>query len=101
MNTDRRQTLRDVMETAWSLYRAELRGPTPITFAKALAGAWAWVKGRAARAAANAAWVRRNIGRTVAFGSLVASPIRRSLSGQAYAGDRARSAGYVTSVMGR
>ena len=67
------QTRRDVMATAWGLFRAD----PARTFANALAGAWAWIKGRAARVAANAAWLARAAGRTVAFGSMLQSPIRR------------------------
>ena len=100
MNPARRAFLRDVMETAWSLYRAELRGPSPRTFANALAGAWAWVKGRAARAVSNAAFLRRHRG-GVAFGSLIGSPIRRSLGSAPHAGDRFRTACATTSRLGR
>lgn len=99
MSDTRRNFLRDVMAMAWSFYRS---GPASgyATFAKALSGAWAWFKGREARRADNAAWLARVGGRTVAFGSMVQSPIRRSLSG-AYAGARLRAAGYVTSAVGR
>lgn len=93
---ERREILRRVMNTAWALYRADpARG-----FASALAGAWNWVKRAAARAAENAAWARRNTGRQVRFGSVVASPIRRALTGRAYAGANASSAGYITSRIG-
>lgn len=90
------ETRREIMATAWALFRAD----PARTFANALTGAWRWIKGRAARAADNAAWARRNAGRTVAFGSLIASPIRRAMTGP-YTGDRTRSAGYVTSAVGR
>ena len=95
MNTTN-ETRRDVMATAWGMFRADpARG-----FAVALAGAWRWIKGRAARIAANAAWLARVGGRTVVYASPVQSPIRRSLSGP-YAATRARTAGYTTSMMGR
>lgn len=87
------------MELAWSLYRAELSGPAPRTFPNALAGAWAWSKARADRAAANVGFMARAKSGTIAFRSMVQSPIRRSLSGP-YAADRARSAGYLTSKIG-
>jgi hypothetical protein len=64
---------REIMDLAWGLFRADRsRG-----FADALAGAWRWMKGRAARVAANAVWMARAAGRTVSFGSMLQSPIRR------------------------
>ena len=42
----------------------------------------------------------RNAGRTAVFGSMLQSPIRRSLSGP-YAATRANAAGYTTSLVGR
>lgn len=95
------ETRRQVMLLAWSLYRAELRGANPRTFADALAGAWRWVKNTAARIAAAPRWAKGAQPRHVSFGSMLASPIRRSLTGQAYAGVRARQAGYTTAQMGR
>lgn len=100
MTPARRAFLRDVMEMAWSLYRAELNGPAPRTFADALAGSWAWHKASAARSAANAAFKARHAG-GAAYGSMLRSPIRRSLGGSPHAGDRFRTATYTTSVMGR
>ncbi|ODT87801.1 hypothetical protein [Phenylobacterium sp. SCN 70-31] len=67
------ETRREVMATAWGLFRAD----PARTFADALTGAWRWVKGAAARAAQNAAWAARMAGRTVVFGSMLQSPIRR------------------------
>jgi hypothetical protein len=98
MNTtnERRELLRRVMTTAWGLFRADPSRP----FAAALAGAWRWVKKSEDRAAEAAAWLRRAAGRHVRFGSMVASPIRRSLTGQAYAGAHAAAAGYLTSRIG-
>lgn len=95
MNTERREILREVMQTAWGLFRAEAGRRT---FADALAGAWRWVK---KSAAANAAWAARNSGRTVSFGTMLQSPIRRSLGSQPHASRRAGEAGYVTSMIGR
>jgi hypothetical protein len=97
MSQERRQSLRDLMLLAWDLYRSDpSRG-----FADCLAGAWRWTKGRAARLAAQPGWAKGSRARTVAFGTMLQSPIRRSLSGQPYAETRARSAGYVTSMVGR
>ena len=95
------ETRRQVMLLAWSLYRAEVRGPNPRTFADALAGAWRWIKNTAARVAAAPRWAKGAQPRHVSFGSMLASPIRRSLTGQAYAGVNAARAGYVTSALGR
>lgn len=95
------ETRREVMLLAWGLYRAELHGANPRSFANALAGAWRWIKGAAARAAAAPRWAKGAQPRHVSFGSMLASPIRRGLSGQAYAGVKAARAGYVTSVLGR
>lgn len=98
MTSSRRQTLRQIMQLAWSLYRAELHGPTPRTFANALAGAWKWTKGAAARVAAAPRWTAGNT--RVAFGSMLQSPIRRELTGSTYAGRKAWEAGRVTSRIG-
>ena len=94
--TTTNQTRHDVMATAWGLFRAD----PARSFADALAGAWAWIKGRAARVAANAAWLARVGGRTVSYGSTLQSPIRRSLTGP-YAATRANAAGYITTSLGR
>ena len=69
------ETRREVMATAWDLFRS---APAD-GFAAALAGAWRWVKGRAARLADHAAWMARAAGRTVVFGSMLQSPIRRQV----------------------
>lgn len=95
--TTTNQTRREIMQTAWGLFRAD----PARTFADALAGAWRWVRASAARMAANGAWLARVAGRTVSYGSTLQSPIRRSLGGQTYAATRAGAAGYVTSMMGR
>lgn len=97
MTSERRTFLRDIMELAWDLYRSDpARG-----FADALRGAWRWTKGRAARIASAPRWAKGSRPRTVAFGSMLQSPIRRSLTGLSYAATRAREAGYLTSTMGR
>jgi hypothetical protein len=101
MSQARRTFLRDLMALAWDLYRSELHGPEPRTFADALAGAWRWMKRKAERIAADPRWAKGSRPRTVAFGTMLQSPIRRSLSGQAYADTRAREAGYLTSMVGR
>jgi hypothetical protein len=54
MTPARRTYLKNIMDLAWGLYRAELNGPCPRTFANALSGAWAWTKRQAA--AAKPAW---------------------------------------------
>ena len=92
MNTTN-QTRRDVMATAWGLFRAD----PARTFADALAGAWRWIKASAARLAANAAWLARVAGRTVSYGSMLQSPIRRRVGN----GWSAYKAEAVTSSMGR
>lgn len=99
MNTANR-TRRDVMAQAWNLYRLRaLPGSVIRTFSDALCASWRWTKATASRAAAVATW---NVGpqRHVRFASMVRSPIARPLNGQAYAGVRAASAGYVTSRIG-
>jgi hypothetical protein len=101
MKTERRAYLKDVMLLAWGLYRAELNGPSPRTFADALTGAWRWMKGNTARAGEQPRWAQGSRPRTVSFGTMLQSPIRRSMAGQAYAGTRAAEAGYLTSIMGR
>lgn len=100
MSPERRQALREVMTTAWGLYRAELRGPSPRTFADALAGAWRWIKGCAARMSAQPRWARGSSPRTLYMAPATVSPIRRTLSGQPYAGDIAFRAGRLTSRLG-
>lgn len=91
----RREQLRRVMNLAWGLFRAEQRGPNPRTFADALAGAWRWVRGAAERALTGPM-----VGH-VRLGSMVASPVRRSLTGTRYAGANAASSGYVAARFGR
>ncbi|HZZ32386.1 MAG TPA: hypothetical protein VFE10_10370 [Phenylobacterium sp.] len=100
MNAQQRLFLKETMDLAWGLYRAELRGPDPRTFAQSLAGAWRWMKGAAARKAAAPAWARGTHARTMSLGSMVQSPIRRSLSGAAYAGRRSWEAGRTTTRIG-
>lgn len=96
MTEARKSHLRDVMNLAWGLYRADhSRG-----FADALAGAWRWTKGRAARVASAPSWAKGDRTMTLQLRSMLQSPIRRSLTGP-YRESRGRSAGYVTSVMGR
>lgn len=96
MTDTRRTFLRELMALAWGLYRAD----PARTFADALSGAWRWSKACPKRWADNAAWAKRHkVG--VAYGSLIGSPIRRSLSGLPHAGDRFRTATRLTSVVGR
>lgn len=91
MNQERRSLLRSVMETAWYAFRnRHIPGSNVRTFADALRNAWAFLKPRAPVAS----------GPTLQLRSMLQSPIRRSLRGQTYADSRARSAGYVTSMVG-
>lgn len=96
MIATRKTFLRELMHLAWSLCRSD----PARTFADALAGAWRWTKARATRQADNARFLKRHKG-GVAYGSLIGSPIRRSLSGLPHAGDRFRTAKRLTSVVGR
>ena len=94
MNPARRTFLRQIMAAAWSIYRQRhIPGCTAKTFADALRNAWAWIKRQALPAPP--------AGPTIYIRSMVQGPIARSLIGKPYAGDRARTAGYVTSAMGR
>lgn len=86
------------MSLAWGLYRAELKGPAPRTFGDALAGAWRWCRASASRVAPR--WATAAKPRHIEFRAPIQSPIRRSLSGQAYAYSRAREAGRVTTAVG-
>lgn len=101
MTQARRNFLKDVMEMAWSLFRAEQHSPDPRTFADALAGSWRWFKGRAARMASQPKWAASPRAAPVAFKSMLQSPIRRSLGGAAYANTTAARTGYLTSTLGR
>lgn len=96
MNPARRSYLRDVMALAWGLFRAD----PARTFADALTGAWRWTKARATRMDAAPSWAKAGRPVTVPLRSMLQSPICRTLTGP-HANDRARSLGYVTSVMGR
>jgi hypothetical protein len=86
------------MAMAWGLYRAELNGPDPRTFADALAGAWRVRKRSEVWGALP--WADRSRPRHLRIRSMVQSPIRRSLGGQPYASTRAAGAGYLTSRLG-
>ncbi len=76
------------------------RSGSPRTFADALAGSWRWSKARAARMAAAPRWTKGQRAH-VSFGSMVQSPIRRSLIGKPYASTTAARMGYLTSTLGR
>ncbi|WP_296596459.1 hypothetical protein [Phenylobacterium sp.] len=81
------------MRKAHFIYRnREMPGCRVVNFGDALRAAWSWFK-RATRPPVV-------VTRTIELRSMIGSPIRRSLTGP-YASDRARSAGYVTSMMGR
>lgn len=98
MNTRHRTNLRHVMQVAWGLYRAELHGPDPRTFADALAGAWRFRK--RSTNWERTPWADTPRPRHLVLRSMVQSPIRRGLSGHPYASTRAARAGYVTSRIG-
>ena len=100
MNAERRSFFRVIMQTAWALYRADLRGPTPRTFAEALGGAWRWMKAQAARIAAAPQWAKSPRSAPVAFRSMLHSPTRRGLTGKAYAYTLSGQAGRITSRIG-
>lgn len=100
MSQVRKNTLRDIMLLAWGLFRAERHGPSPRTFSDALMGAWRWFKGRPSRRADQPAWAKGERPMHLPLRSMVQSPIRRSLSGPCREA-RARSAGYLTSMVGR
>ena len=99
MTARERTNLRHVMQMAWGLYRAELNGPDPRTFANALVGAWGVRK--CSSNWERLPWSDVPTPRYMRLRSMVQSPISRSLSGQHYAGTRAASAGYLTSRLGR
>lgn len=99
LSTAHRAFLRDVMELAWSLFRGEQLGPSPRTFSDALRGAWRWMKRQAERIAAQPQWAKGSRTRTVAFASMVQSPIRRGLTGP-YKNNRAAWAGRTTLAVG-
>jgi hypothetical protein len=93
MSKERREHLREVMSQAWRIFRLRhIPGSDVQTFGHALRNAWAWAKRQALPALP--------AGPTLHLRSMLQSPIRRALRGQRYAGDRARTAGYVTSMLG-
>jgi hypothetical protein len=89
--------LRDIMLLAWRKCGYE-RGAMP--FSAALRHAWAWFRGAATREAAEERYRSAPQHRTLCLGSMVRSPIRRSLTGQYYAYTLARYAGRITSHLG-
>lgn len=89
--------LRDIMILAWRKFRFEHGA---ITFAAALRHAWSWHKGAVAREAATERYCSAPQRREIAFCHTAQSPIRRSLTGKAYAYSLARDAGRLTSRLG-
>lgn len=87
------------MHLAWSLYRAELDGACPRTFADALVGAWRFIK-RATHMPAPS-WAKGHSPRHLRLAPMIQSPIRRAVAGAPYAGVSAARAGYLTSRLGR
>lgn len=101
MTPDRLTFLSSLMRRAWSIWRTrDLPGVHVSTFGDALRLAWAWVKGAAAREAAEARYQNAPTHATIHLRSMLQSPIRRSLTGQAYADTLFRDAGRVTSALG-
>lgn len=93
MTPARRACLSELMAKAWFIYRnRSLPGCRVETFADALRNAWAWFKRRALPPLRG--------GQTLVLRSMLRSPIRRSWTGS-YSESRARSLGYVTSIVGR
>lgn len=87
------ETRREVMKTAWNVFRMRnLPGSTVRTFADAMRNAWAWVKRKAEPVV--------KITRHLVLNTMLQSPIRRGLSGQAYAQANAREAGRLTTALG-
>jgi len=92
MSTAHRSTLREIMVLAWRVYRSRhIPGCNVTTFADALRNAWTFIKGRA---------LPPVVGPILQLRTMVQSPIRRSLTGQPYAFDRAYRAGRFTSRLG-
>lgn len=93
MTPARRAYLSELMAKAWFVYRNRtLPGCRVETFADALRNAWAWFKRKALPPVVD--------GRTLVLRSMLQSPIRRAMPGP-YGETRARSLGYVSSMVGR
>ena len=101
MNLARRATLSDLMRRAWSIWRARtVPGVNCASFADAMRRAWAWEKAASARAEADDRYRSAPARATVQLRSMLQSPIRRGLTGRAYANGMFRDAGRVTSALG-
>ena len=106
MTTERRQHLREIMALAWQKVRWERVTMRRVySMADGLRHAWAWFKGAAQREAAEKAakadWdAAGGLAGVTHLRNVVRSPIRRSLTGQRYAGSRDYSAAYTTSRLG-
>jgi hypothetical protein len=104
MSRERREHLRQIMLLAWQKLRWErhLR-KARCSLSDALRHAWAWFKAApqreaeqmAAEAAWNASWPH-----VTHLRSILRSPIRRSLTGQFYAGASDHRAAYTTARLG-
>lgn len=90
---ERRAFLREVMRTAWSLYRSAAENGQPYQcFGQALKAGWRWVRSAIE-------FKRRTQGRQVRFSKdLIKSPAARSF-GRNSGGDF--SAAYLTAKLGR
>lgn len=106
MTSERRSQLREIMVLAWQKVRWErVTMRRTYSMADGLRHAWAWFKGAAQREAeakaAKAAWdAAGGVSGVTYLRSPVRSAIRRSLTGQRYAGSRDYSAAYLTGRLG-
>ena len=101
MTPARRAFLSGLLSRAWSIWRArDLPGVNCASFADALRRAWAWEKAATDRAEADARYRSAPARATVQLRSMLQSPIRRGLTGKAYANGLFRDAGRVTSALG-
>lgn len=87
------------MSLAWQKLRWERDHGRVYTMSQALKHAWSWVKGEAEREAARAAWAA-NPQPVTHLRSILRSPIRRSLTGQRYAGASDHRGAYTTARLG-
>ena len=96
MTDQHKSSLRSIMLIAWDFRRAD----PARTFADCLRGSWAWSK-RMAKHAAKFMKRAAKGGVVRLSPDLTRSPIRRSLRGQRYEGQKAYQAAYATAVLGR
>ena len=104
MPNEQRSFLAQIMRLAWQKARWERATmKRNYTMSEALRHAWAWFKGEAVRAAAQAAcaasWAASG-SRVTHLRSIMRSPIDRSLSGRRYGETDAHRAAYTTARLG-